>query len=52
MKAAEQFLKESTHLGEYRNMLDQGFAAPLTIGGRTLVDVLCLCQLEEGTIYI
>lgn len=46
-KAANQFLSESIHLGEYRSMLDQGFSAPLTIGGRNLVETLCLCHPDE-----
>ena len=47
-KAAEYFLRDNCHLAEYRSMLKQGFSAPLTIGGRTLVEVLCLCQIEKG----
>ena len=46
--AAELFLKDCAHLAEYRSLLDQGYAAPLTIGGRTLLEVLSLCQLEPG----
>ena len=46
--AAELFLKDCAHLAEYRSLLDQGYAAPLTIGGRSLLEVLSLCQLEPG----
>lgn len=48
--AAELFLRDSTHLAEYRSLLDQGYTALLTIGGRTLLDTLSLCQLEPGNI--
>lgn len=51
VKAVESFLRDSVHLAEYRNMLDQGFTAPLTISGRTLVETLCLCQADRGMIH-
>lgn len=48
--AAESFLQASPHLMEYRSMLDQGYTAPLTIGGRSLLELLSLCQLGPGVL--